>query len=102
MDATTTAWVYGLVSPETRHSIGARDHTHFTETADRVQWRISRPPFVHDTGGCFLAITRSEAGCSISIGRKGMCADIYTEASASGVPDELVDETVRRLWRTGR
>lgn len=102
MATETQATVEALVSQETQHLIGAKHADRFTRTADRVQWRIARPPFIHDMGICFLAITHTEAGCSINIGRKGMCADIYTEASVSGIADEQVDEMVRRLWQTGR
>lgn len=96
------ATVEALVSAETQKAIGAKHADRYTRTANRVQWRIARPLFIHDTGICFLAITRTENGCSINIGRKGMCADIYTEASVSGIHDEQVDETVRRLWQAGR
>lgn len=101
MATDTQVTVEALVSPETQKLIGAKHADRFTRTADRVQWRIARPPFIRDTGICFLAVTRSENGCSINIGRKGICADIYTEASANGVPDERVDETVQYLWRMG-
>jgi hypothetical protein len=104
METTQTerSYVAALVTGGTQCMANAKHANRYTLTQDRVQWQIARPPFVHDTGVCFLAITRQENGCTISIGRKGMCADIYTEASVAGIPDDQVDATVRRLWQTGR
>jgi hypothetical protein len=99
---TTQAPVADLVSSETVRLIGARGKDRYTLTGDRVQWQVNRPPFVSDTGRCYLVVKRTGDGCSVFIGRQGMCADIYTEATVEHVPDVDVDAVVRRLWQTGR
>lgn len=101
---TTQVQVSELVTKETQRLIGARGSDRYSRSPKRVQWQINRPPFIHDTGRCYLVVLRdpSMGGCLIMIGRQGMCADIYTEACANGVPDERVDETVQYLWRMGR
>lgn len=88
--------VHTLIATATKRHIGATDRR--GEGSDRCQWRIWRPPFVTDQGTCMLLVSRQPNGSYVvTIGRQGMCADVYTEAKRMGVADLDVDAVVMEM-----
>lgn len=99
MEQTTAVEVRYLVSEATLRAIGARDR--MEKGADWVAWMVNRPSTEYEAGPWFLTINRRPDGFTVALRRKGMCADVYTEAISSGVAEQDVDATVLAMCQQG-